>query len=245
MSSSHPPPPPPSLPPPPQTQLDHPDWSLESQQALQGARETMRTAGPFGTAVRAGLQAVAKADTGQKLSMVLVREVGTPPAADGFYVFRVSCVGSKGWRFHAVTCRKAGASILWSEPVAGVYQGYRLDVGDKKRRAKPAPLSPAGSSSSEGVVSQGTISAWELAVEQHAAGSSSSEAITLNGKTLTEAEWESEAQTFHEEDLRCQFLEFSGFTEEAYVERKIQAEERNLKKRKQAGEAAKQAGQWN
>jgi hypothetical protein len=40
-------------------------------------------------------------------------------------------------------------------------------------------------------------------------------------------------------------LEFSGLTEEAYVERKIQAEERNLKKRKQAGEAAKQAGQWN
>ena len=101
---------------------------------------------------------------------------------------------------------------------------------------RPFPLPALQSSSSEGVVSQGTISAWELAVEQHAAGSSSSEAITLNGKTLTEAEWESEAQTFHEEDFRCQFLEFSGLTEEAYVALRIQADERNLEKRKQEEE---------
>ena len=240
MSSSHPP--------PPQTQLRHPHWSMESEQALQGARETMRTAGPFGTAVRAGLQAVAKADTGQKLSMVLVREVGTPPAADGFYVFRVSCVGSKGWRFHAVTCRKAGASILWSEPVAGVYQGYRLDVGDKKRRAKPAPLSPAGSSSSEGVVSQGTISAWKLAVEEQedyfrfGIGASSSEAITVNGKTLTEAEWEFERANYLQEQEEGRFFDLTGMTREQFVnwDKKVQKHlhgEQNLKKRKPAWEA--------
>jgi hypothetical protein len=92
-------------------------------------------------------------------------------------------------------------------------------------------------------VSQGTISSWELAVKEHedycrfGIGASSSEAITVNGNTLTEAEWESEAQTFHEEELRRQF-ENSLFG-------KIQAEERNLKKRKQAGDAAKQAGKWN
>ena len=66
-----------------------------------------------------------------------------------------------------------------------------------------------------------------------------------NGESYTKAGWESEAQTYHEEERRCNFLEFSGLTEEAYVALNIQTEERNLKKRKQAGEAAKQAGKWN
>ena len=196
-----------------------------------------------------------------------------PTAKDGHYVFRVTPAGHGGWRFHAVAYAVDGGVGTWSEDVVAVHEGYEVVVeqvrkpvtskgrepkaGSRKARraaravASTAPLSPAGSSSSEGVVSQGTISSWELAVEEQedyfrfGIGASSSEAITVNGKTLTEAEWESEAQTFHEEDFRCQFLEFSGLTEEAYVERKIQAEERNLKKRKQAGDAAKQAGKWN
>jgi hypothetical protein len=188
-----------------------------------------------------------------------------PTAKDGHYVFRVTPAGHGGWRFHAVAYAVDGGVGTWSEDVAAVHEGYEVVVqqvrkqvtskgrepkaGSRKARraaravASTAPLSPAGSSSSEGVVSQGTISSWELAVEEQedyfrfGIGASSSEAITVNGNTLTEAEWESEAQTFHEEELRRQF-ENSLFG-------KIQAEEWNLKKRKQAGDAAKQAGKWN
>ena len=112
----------------------------------------------------------------------------------------------------------------------------------------PQQVPPSGLTE-EAYVSRGTISAWQLAVENDRQEQLAAEerlGFTLpNGKTYTAEEWQVEVDNYLEEERHCKFLEFSGLTEEAYVERKIQAEERNLKKRKQAGEAVKQAGKWN
>ena len=80
-----------------------------------------------------GQKAVADARTGQKMSLLKVTESGTPPDNDGFYVFRVACVGSKGWQFHAVAYLKDFGRGYWSEPVAGVYQGYRVVIEQSKK----------------------------------------------------------------------------------------------------------------
>ena len=194
-----------------------------------------------------------------------------PTAKDGHYVFRVTPAGHGGWRFHAVAYAVEGGVGTWTEDVAAVHEGYEVVVeqvrkpvtskgrepkaGSRKARraarlvASTAPLSPAGSSSSEEFVSRATFSAWQLAVENDRQEQLAAEerlGFTLpNGKTYTAEEWQVEVDNYLEEERHCKFLEFSGLTEEAYVERKIQAEERNLKKRKQAGEAAKQAGKWN
>jgi hypothetical protein len=101
---------------------------------LEGARERMRTGGAFGEVVSMGQKAVADARTGQKMSLLKVTESGTPPDNDGFYVFRVACVGSKGWQFHAVAYLKDFGRGYWSEPVAGVYQGYRVVIEDRQNR---------------------------------------------------------------------------------------------------------------
>jgi hypothetical protein len=112
----------------------------------------------------------------------------------------------------------------------------------------PQQVPPSGLTE-EAYVSRGTISAWQLAVENDRQEQLAPEerlGFTLpNGKTYTAEEWQVEVDHYLEEERHCKFLEFSGLTEEAYVERKIQAEEWNLKKRKQAGDAAKQAGKWN
>jgi hypothetical protein len=81
-----------------------------------------------------GQKAVGNARTGQKMSLLKVTESGTPPDNDGFYVFRVACVGSKGWQFHAVAYLKDFGRGYWSEPVAGVYQGYRVVIEDRQNR---------------------------------------------------------------------------------------------------------------
>ena len=114
--------------------MKHPDLSLATRAALEGARKRMRTGGAFGEVVSMGQKAVADAQTGQKMSLLKVTESGTPPDNDGFYVFRVACVGSKGWQFHAVAYLKDFGRGYWSEPVAGVYQGYRVVIEDRPNR---------------------------------------------------------------------------------------------------------------
>ena len=158
----------------------------------------------------------------------------------------------------------------WSEDVSEVHAGYEVRVGQaasgtklsrKARRAaqevaSTAPLSAAGlaagSSSSAmfldaAALPNRTNEVVNTLLSEHAAADLH-QSFEQREKPLLHfvpQQVQVEVDNYLEEERHCKFLEFSGLTEEAYVERKIQAEERNLKKRKQAGDAAKQAGKWN
>ena len=57
---------------------------------------------------------------------------------DGFYIFRASCVGSGGWQFHAVACDIIAGTPYWSENVAKVFEGYKVNLEDGKKRKQEA-----------------------------------------------------------------------------------------------------------
>jgi hypothetical protein len=150
----------------------------------------------------------------------------------------------------------------WSEDVSEVHAGYEVRVGQaasgtkklsrKERRAAKALSAAAGSSSAvmfldAAALPNRTNEVVNTLLSEHAAGDLH-QSFEQREKPLLHfvpQQVQVEVDNYLEEERRCKFLEFSGLTEEAYVALNIRTEERNLKKRKQAGEAAKQAGKWN
>ena len=91
----------------------------------------------FSEAVNKCREAVCKGRE-QHMRIAKVKRERGSNLEDGFYIFRASCVGSGGWQFHAVACDIIAGTPYWSENVAKVFEGFKVNLDDGKKRKQEA-----------------------------------------------------------------------------------------------------------
>ena len=110
-----------------------------SHAALEEKRVILRGGGDleFAEAVDRCREAVSRRRE-QNMRIKKVKRARGSNLQDGFYIFRASCVGSGGWQFHAVACDIIAGTPYWSENVAKVFEGYKVNLEDGKKRKQEA-----------------------------------------------------------------------------------------------------------